>query len=299
MKFFLTGGTGFLGSHFLQKALSNGHTVLAHRRSISSRPKIPILCEPEWLDCEFNQITSSDLIGCDILVHLMAHSVQYPFDNLSICLNYNLIQVLDLFEKARLAGISHFLVAGSCFEYGTSGERYDFIPTHAPLEPTNSYAVSKAAASIALNQWANEHSLGLEILRILKPDGLFFLNVPSNGIYHRQSTDNWRFYPDSIIALEKWGRKNNFNPKVLEHFTLDHRGREIWCDYVSVTIKDEKFCNKFPDRIINKIQNFRNGRTNNSEKILNYTMAPQDMSHWGWALYYKVRKILNKINKKY
>ena len=83
-----------------------------------------------------------------------------------ICLNYNLIQVLDLFEKARLAGISHFLVAGSCFEYGTSGERYDFIPTHAPLEPTNSYAVSKAAASIALNQWANEHSLGLEILRI-------------------------------------------------------------------------------------------------------------------------------------
>ena len=139
----------------------------------------------------------------------------------------------------------------------------------------------------------------LEILRILKPDGLFFLNVPSNGIYHRQSTDNWRFYPDSIIALEKWGRKNNFNPKVLEHFTLDHSGREIWCDYVSVTIKDEKFINKYPKRIINQIKNFRNGRSNNSDKMLNFTIAPQDMSHWGWALYYKFRKILNKINKKY
>lgn len=166
MKFFLTGGTGFLGSYFLQQVLSDGHTVLAHRRSFSSRPKIPILCEPEWLDREFNQITSSDLFGCDILVHLMAHSVSYPFDNLPNCLNYNLIQVLDLFEKARLAGISHFLVAGSCFEYGTSGERFDFIPTHAPLEPTNSYAVSKAAASIALKQWANQHSLNVEILRI-------------------------------------------------------------------------------------------------------------------------------------
>jgi len=139
----------------------------------------------------------------------------------------------------------------------------------------------------------------LEILRILKPTGLFFLNAPSNSKYHRHSTDNWRFYPDSIIALEKWGRKNNFNPKVLEHFTLDHSGREIWCDYVSVTIKDEKFINKYPKRIINQIKNFRNGRTNNSDIILNYTMVPQDMSHWGWALYYKLRKILNKINKKY
>ena len=139
----------------------------------------------------------------------------------------------------------------------------------------------------------------IEILRILKPNGLFFLNVPSNGPFHRHETDNWRFYPDSIIALEKWGRKNNFNPKVLEHFTLDHSGREIWCDYVSVTIKDVKFINKYPKRIINQIKNFRNGRTNNSDIILNYTMVPQDMSHWGWALYYKLRKILNKINKKY
>ena len=34
------------------------------------------------------------------------------------------------------------------------------------MEPTNSYAVSKAAASIALRQWAEEHQLTLEILRV-------------------------------------------------------------------------------------------------------------------------------------
>ena len=139
----------------------------------------------------------------------------------------------------------------------------------------------------------------LEILRILKPSGLFFLNVPSNGIYHRQSTDNWRFYPDSSLALEKWGKKNNFNPKVLEHFTTDHKGREIWCDYVSVTIKDAKFLNNYPKRMIHGINNFRNGRIDKSDKILNFTAIPQDLNHWGWALYYKFRKILNKINKKY
>ena len=139
----------------------------------------------------------------------------------------------------------------------------------------------------------------LEILRILKPTGLFFLNVPSNGIYHRQSTDNWRFYPDSSLALEKWGKKNSYSPKVLEHFTTDHKGRDIWCDYVSVTIKDAKFSDNYPKRMIHEINNFRNGRHDKSDKILNFTPIPQDLNHWGWGLYYKFRKILHKINKKY
>ena len=58
------------------------------------------------------------------------------------------------------------MVAGSCFEYGLSGERYHRIPTAAPLEPINSYAASKAAASIAFCQWAAEYKLNLDILRV-------------------------------------------------------------------------------------------------------------------------------------
>ena len=54
----------------------------------------------------------------------------------------------------------------------------------------------------------------LEILRVLKPSGLFFLNAPSNSKFHRHSTDNWRFYPDSSLALRNWGLKNGYNPEV-------------------------------------------------------------------------------------
>jgi SAM-dependent methyltransferase len=40
----------------------------------------------------------------------------------------------------------------------------------------------------------------LEIARVLKPGGLFFMTVPSRG--HRHSTyDLWRYYPDSMRAL--------------------------------------------------------------------------------------------------
>ncbi len=166
MNIFLTGGTGLVGSHLLRQALAAGHIVKAVRRSPASKPRIPIDQQPEWLDRQLDEVTADQLKGCDVLIHLAAHSAQYPYDTLANCLRWNLTAVLDLFEQARLAGICHFIVAGSCFEYGLSRERYQAIPTDAPLEPTNSYAASKATASIALSQWAEEHHIHLEILRV-------------------------------------------------------------------------------------------------------------------------------------
>lgn len=166
MKIFVTGATGLIGSHFLKSCLDSSVSILALRRSQQSLPKISLSSEPVWLTKQLDEVTQNDLSGCDVLVHLAAHSVLYPFDTLENCLRWNLTAMLSLFENARQAGIKRFIVAGSCFEYGKSGERYSEIPTNAPLEPVNSYAVSKAAASIALSQWALQHQLSLEILRI-------------------------------------------------------------------------------------------------------------------------------------
>ena len=166
MKIFLTGGTGFIGSHVLQQAIVRGHQMLVLRRSPTSTPRIPIPHQPDWLDRQLDEVCAANLEGSDVLVHLAAHTGNVPYDSLPNCLHWNLIRVMALFEQARLAGIRRFIVAGSCFEYGRSGERYDAIPTNAPLEPTNSYAASKAAASIALCQWAEQHHLSLEILRV-------------------------------------------------------------------------------------------------------------------------------------
>ena len=135
----------------------------------------------------------------------------------------------------------------------------------------------------------------LEILRVLKPSGLFFLNVPSNSKFHRHSTDNWRFYPDSSLALKKWGIKNGYNPEVLEHYTNFETGRDIWNDYVSITIKDENFKKNFNKRILDTKQNFTNGRKDLSSNIINFQELPQDQLNWGWKIYYKWRKFLHKL----
>ena len=89
--------------------------------------------------------------------------------------------------------------------------------------------------------------------------------------------------------------KNNYNPKVLEHYTNYENGRDIWNDYVSVTIKNKKSLNLYPHRIIDKKKNFTNGRTDKSDEIINFQAVPQDQNNWGWKLYYKFRKFLNKF----
>ena len=166
MKFFVTGATGFIGSHFVNAAHEAGHTVVGLRRTPESRPRVALLQEPQWLDKPMEAVLASDLQGCELLVHFAAHTSNVPYDTLLNCLHWNLIVPLQLFEQACLAGIDRYLVAGSCFEYGQSADGYSLIPVDAPLDPTNSYAASKAAASIAFKQWVIQYHKSLTLLRI-------------------------------------------------------------------------------------------------------------------------------------
>lgn len=171
MKIFVTGGTGFIGSHFLNHAHTAGHQILALRRSPDSLPRIPLVQEPHWLDNNMAAVTATQLEGCNAVMHLAAHSANVPYDTLENCIESNVLAPLRLFRTAFTAGIRRFIVAGSCFEYGRSGERYDFIPPDAPLEPTLSYPASKAAASVAFYQLACELGLSLSLHRIFQVFG--------------------------------------------------------------------------------------------------------------------------------
>ena len=113
-----------------------------------------------------------------------------------------------------------------------------------------------------------EHSemfwiLYLEIMRVLRPSGLFYLNAPSNGPYHRFPVDCWRFYPDCGSALLCWGRRNGLNGAILESYVSNpymlNQYLEPWQDFVCVFIKDESRVNRHPRRILNSFGDFTNG----------------------------------------
>lgn len=142
-------------------------------------------------------------------------------------------------------------------------------------------------ADIVLSSSVFEHSemfwlLFNEVLRVLKPTGLFYLNVPANGFVHRFPVDCWRFYPDSGRALVTWAKRSGFDPMLLESFVGDQGGSAgdegTWNDFVAVFLKDRRFAGRYPKRILDTAANFTNGIRDGSETFLRPVDAPEDLA---------------------
>jgi len=119
-----------------------------------------------------------------------------------------------------------------------------------------------------------------EMLRILKPSGLIYMNVPSNGAYHRYPVDCWRFYPDSGVALQNWGNKSGYNCAMLESF-IGVKKKDVWNDFVAVYVKDDNHSSKYCDRIQDTLTEFTNGRLYKSENIIEYDLyLPLSIKTW-------------------
>jgi SAM-dependent methyltransferase len=138
-----------------------------------------------------------------------------------------------------------------------------------------------ASADLILSSSCFEHSemfwlVFLEIMRVLKPHGLFYLNVPSNGAFHRHPVDCWRFYPDSGNALVSWGRRNGLNPLVLESYTSRQLPDDTWNDFVGVFLKDASHASRYPARIVDTFRDFSNGLKDGQPEVFNYTQLVEE-----------------------
>ena len=135
----------------------------------------------------------------------------------------------------------------------------------------------------------------LEALRILKPDGVLYINVPSNGSYHRHPTDNWRFYPDAGLALVAWAQRSGYDTVLLESFIGAQDG-EIWNDFVGVFLKDQRFVSKYPDRIHALSPNSTNVIVHGAARIEKLAEYPQDIRRVNYLLQ-RSSEMLRDFNK--
>ena len=119
------------------------------------------------------------------------------------------------------------------------------------LENPYVFPFADEAADILITSSCLEHSeffwlTWLEILRVVKPNGLIYINVPSEGGFHPYPVDCWRFRLSAAPALQKWGKRAGFNPLLLEAYT---DMEPPWHDYVAVFVKDWQHHHHYPDRI--------------------------------------------------
>ncbi len=153
-KVLVTGGAGFIGSHFIRQLLN-------HRPDLQAvnLDKLTYAGNPNNLrDIEQNkryQFIHGDvsdaaavaraLAGCDTIVHFAAEThVDRSIRDAADFLRTNVIGTYTLLEAARTAGIERYLQISTDEVYGSLLD--GAASETAPLHPNSPYAASKAAA---------------------------------------------------------------------------------------------------------------------------------------------------------
>lgn len=204
------------------------------------------------------------------------------------------------FRDATVVDIGAQDVNGSLHDVMPSNLRYvgvDFVKAKGvdvvlddPYElPFESKSIDVVVTSSCLEHSEMFWLTFLEILRILRPNGLLYINVPSNGDFHRYPVDCWRFYPDSGNALVTWARRNGLRPQLLESF-VSEQYVDLWNDYVAVFVKDEQFGSLYPKRMVNGKSDYTNGMIAGHPEILNPRPESEDQTNWLYRLLLKRRR---------
>lgn len=164
MQIFVTGGTGFLGAHFIRAALAAGHEIQALCRGT---PPAGLSGDGplRWIQGRLTDDHRGTLRTCRALVHFVAAGVSPRHASVSTMFEVNVGDSLRLWSQAIEADVQSMTLCGSCFEYGRSADAYERIPASAPLQPVTCYGVSKAAASLAAIALARETGARIQILR--------------------------------------------------------------------------------------------------------------------------------------
>ncbi len=165
MKIFLTGGTGFVGSHFINIAINAGHTVTALRRP-GSVPRVPLPNQPEWITGSLTEFNSNVLHEMGVVVHLAAVGVSPSHCTWEEAISVNVYNTIALLKASMDNKVPRFLLVGTSAEYGTTGEHHPAIPPDAPLQPKSLYGASKAAASIMAMTLARNSPIQMAVCRL-------------------------------------------------------------------------------------------------------------------------------------
>ncbi len=172
MRILVTGGAGYIGSHTVKHLLEHGHDVVVldnlsqgHRAAVpAGRLVVADLKDGDRLDQLFIEQQT------EAVVHFAADAaVGESVVNPAKYYQNNLVNSINLLDRARRHGVTRFVFSSTCATYG--------IPTSVPITedtpqmPINAYGNSKLCFEKMLADYAAAYPLGVTSLRYFNAAG--------------------------------------------------------------------------------------------------------------------------------
>jgi len=186
MNILITGGAGFIGSHFVDHLINKngGHKVyvvdkLTYAGNIKSVNEAAELCILDISSPEIEGVM--DILNIDTVINFAAEThVDRSISDPKAFVNTDIVGLVNLIHICVKRGIDKFVHISTDEVYGSIDE--GMFTEIAKLNPTSPYSASKASADLLLQAFHKTYDLPVVIVR------------PSNNFGIRQ-------YPEKLIPM--------------------------------------------------------------------------------------------------
>lgn len=177
MRIVVTGGAGFIGSHFVRQALTGVYTggavpevvVLDKLTYAGNRANLARVQDDPRLTFVHGDIgdharVAETLKGCDLVVHFAAEShVDRSISGSEDFVRTNVLGTQVLLDASMRAGVGKFVHVSTDEVYGSIDE--GSWSEDRPLEPNSPYSASKASSDLLVRAFHRTHELPVCITR--------------------------------------------------------------------------------------------------------------------------------------
>ena len=170
MKFLVTGGAGFVGSHICEKYVSEGHKVIC----LDNFSNADLFNIRGWFNHRNFKLVNGDvrdfdllnkiMPGVEVVIHLAAQiHVDRSYVNPRETYETNVMGTLNVLEAARIHDPEKIIIASTSEVYGSA--KYAPMDEKHPLEAPHPYGASKIAADRMALAYNKTYDLGVDIVR--------------------------------------------------------------------------------------------------------------------------------------